>query len=727
MRPELAGLLAVLFGCAAAIQAAPLLPPCESPREVQDFLQAAANSADNANLPYAERRSASEKALAAMLEKYPRDLALHQHRRVLLIGPMFDNWKVAIKEYRRLYEAHPGDPLYRFLYARVLNGTQTTEAIRLLDGVLADYPGFAPAHLELARIHQWGVFKDTARAVSHLEAYRRACPDSTASFSTVLSLNDQAYFERSAQELRKLLEATPDSDAARLPAYGTLWTLEFRGRPASGHDALRKQVAADMKRLESLSPPEPQMKRWLRVLEQGYRLLNDKAAAERVEDRLTALKPLSRDAMGLEMERQYRKNEYPRTGVRKDEEAWARQQLEASRAWIERWPGAAGPFSRRLGGLVALEKIPVEDLHETADRLLENYARQPDEFRSFPPTAYRVAQAYLQAGTRLDRIPALIEAGTAELAIARERDQASDTEPPGKKHDGGYSLWFFEGMPIAIGASLGQGKPEEARKALREMEAYALANPGSKDEEDGKKAADQRNALLWEMRGRIAEAEIRPADAVVLYLRAEALQSMPPRPQQPHRVNAGSRARQLWKQLGGGTNEGLQALTEKGALLANPNAVSEGWSKATRVLPDFEITDTAGRVWRLADLKNKRTFINIWATWCGWCHPELPEVQKLHEEAAGRKDVAVITLNIDDNPGVIQPYLKEKGYTFPVLPALPLMEKMGVELSIPRNWIADAEGKIAWEQHGFQNDGPPSEWLRKRAAELLLLGTAAAK
>lgn len=686
------------------------LPSCESPREVRDFLMA--RPSDDANVPYAQRQTEAAQRLATMLQKYPRDLALHQARRMHLIGPMFRTWKAPIIEYRALMEKHPGDPLYRFLYGKVIFGTDTREAIRIHESILAEHPGFAPAHLELAAIYQsFGVFKDMTKSLAHREAYSKTCPEATNAFSASLGLNDQAYFERSAHQLRKILEATPDSDREKLTAYQTLWTMEFRGRPASGHDALRKQVAADVARLKAISGPEDS--RWLRLLQSGYRLVNETAEVDRIDGRILELNPHSRDAMRIAQSSFYAKHPYPRTGKTEDEKAWARQQLEASRDWVTRWPGAVTPHDARFSSMALLEETPLDDFLMAADALLQNYERQPDEFKSLPPLHYRVAEAYLKRGTRLDRVAELIAAGSAELATERERDQASDTEPVEERRDGSYGIWFQDGAPMRIVAHLRLNQVNEAKRVLREMDEYHLANrPQGKE---AQATTDFRNAALWTMRGRIAEAEKRTADAVVLYLRAGALQRTPPRPG-PHRVNAGERARELWKQMGG-TAEGLQAMMEANAFVSGGDSLE--WKKASLSLPDFEITDTAGRVWRLADLKGKRAFINLWATWCGWCHPELPEVQKLYEQTKGRQDVVVLTMNLDNNPGLIGPYMAEKGFTFPVLPALALVDKLGLELSLPRNCIAGPDGKLIWEQHGFSIAEPPSEWLRRRALELM--------
>jgi hypothetical protein len=175
---------------------------------------------------------------------------------------------------------------------------------------------------------------------------------------------------------------------------------------------------------------------------------------ERIDARILELAPRSRDAMRLAQSSFYAKHPYPRTGKAEDERAWARDQLEASRDWVARWPGAVSPHDARFSSLAMLEGTPLDEFHAAADALLENYARQPDEFKSLPPLHYRVAEAYLKRGTRLERVSELIRAGTAELASDRERDQTSDTEPPEERRDGSYGIWFEDGAPMRITAHL---------------------------------------------------------------------------------------------------------------------------------------------------------------------------------------------------------------------------------------------------------------------------------
>jgi thiol-disulfide isomerase/thioredoxin len=127
-------------------------------------------------------------------------------------------------------------------------------------------------------------------------------------------------------------------------------------------------------------------------------------------------------------------------------------------------------------------------------------------------------------------------------------------------------------------------------------------------------------------------------------------------------------------------------------------------------MPAFELTDLEGRKWSLADLKGKVAFINLWATWCGPCRLELPYVQKLREQMKEKKDVLVLTLNTDEEVGMVEPFMKQNKYTFPVLLGQAYAESQGVD-SIPRNWIISSEGKIMFEGIGFGNDG--EEWIKK--------------
>jgi hypothetical protein len=72
----------------------------------------------------------------------------------------------------------------------------------------------------------------------------------------------------------------------------------------------------------------------------------------------------------------------------------------------------------------------------------------------------------------------------------------------------------------------------------------------------------------------------------------------------------------------------------------------------------------------------------------------LPRLEKLIEQYKDRKDVVFLSLNLDENPGLIGPIMAEQKLTFTVLPAYSYVnDALKIEI-IPQNWIVGPDGII---------------------------------
>ena len=101
-------------------------------------------------------------------------------------------------------------------------------------------------------------------------------------------------------------------------------------------------------------------------------------------------------------------------------------------------------------------------------------------------------------------------------------------------------------------------------------------------------------------------------------------------------------------------------------------------NKATQAF-DFTAMDKDGKTVKLSDFKGKKVYINMWASWCGPCMREIPELEKVYQKYKNNKDIVFLSMTSpndaefknqspqDKSKDVIQKKAKELGVTYPVL------------------------------------------------------------
>ncbi|HHY73343.1 MAG TPA: redoxin domain-containing protein [Bacillus bacterium] len=112
--------------------------------------------------------------------------------------------------------------------------------------------------------------------------------------------------------------------------------------------------------------------------------------------------------------------------------------------------------------------------------------------------------------------------------------------------------------------------------------------------------------------------------------------------------------------------------------------------------PDFELVTLTGEKVKLSDYRGKKVLLNFWASWCGPCRAEMPDMQELHEE--GRKDFVILAVNATQteasNESAIK-FIKEFGLTFPIaFDEKGTVVKTYQVIALPTSYFIDSEGKI---------------------------------
>lgn len=83
--------------------------------------------------------------------------------------------------------------------------------------------------------------------------------------------------------------------------------------------------------------------------------------------------------------------------------------------------------------------------------------------------------------------------------------------------------------------------------------------------------------------------------------------------------------------------------------------------------PRFDLDAMDGRKYSLAGLKGKPVVINFWASWCGPCRLEAPELVKLYSQYKDSIEVYAVNLTNSDSVEEAGAFAKEFGFQFPVL------------------------------------------------------------
>jgi thiol-disulfide isomerase/thioredoxin len=141
-------------------------------------------------------------------------------------------------------------------------------------------------------------------------------------------------------------------------------------------------------------------------------------------------------------------------------------------------------------------------------------------------------------------------------------------------------------------------------------------------------------------------------------------------------------------------------------------------AKPGQAMPRIELPDLQGRTVVLPDaFPGRPLLVNVWASWCGPCIEEMPELERF-ATSQGTTGVQVVGLALD-TPDAINAFLARVPVSYPILVETPGPADASVWLGnrkgvLPYTVLVGADGKILKQKVGPFEHGEIEGWARSR-------------
>ncbi|HVT45255.1 MAG TPA: TlpA disulfide reductase family protein [Thermoanaerobaculia bacterium] len=126
-------------------------------------------------------------------------------------------------------------------------------------------------------------------------------------------------------------------------------------------------------------------------------------------------------------------------------------------------------------------------------------------------------------------------------------------------------------------------------------------------------------------------------------------------------------------------------------------------------MPSFVANTLDGQPVDLSRMKGKVVLVNIWATWCGPCRAEIPELQALYErEKEHGLEVVGISIDSAAAKAVVRAFVDSYkiGYQIVLDPDGRSAEVFATNV-IPTSALIDRTGKVLWYERGMFRTSDP--------------------
>jgi len=145
------------------------------------------------------------------------------------------------------------------------------------------------------------------------------------------------------------------------------------------------------------------------------------------------------------------------------------------------------------------------------------------------------------------------------------------------------------------------------------------------------------------------------------------------------------------------------------ALFATAGAYAQGEGNVIRFVrnpdaaPDFNLDTLDGKTISLAGAHGKVILLNFWATWCGPCRAEIPDLIELQNKYNDHLQIIGLAFE-DEEIADLKKAVAKTGINYPVAIApFDLRMKYGGIAALPTSFMVDSEGRVVQKHEGLRD------------------------
>jgi len=149
-----------------------------------------------------------------------------------------------------------------------------------------------------------------------------------------------------------------------------------------------------------------------------------------------------------------------------------------------------------------------------------------------------------------------------------------------------------------------------------------------------------------------------------------------------------------------------------GQLQENSGAPPIRFARDPEAVPPFLVNDLDGNAITPANWEGKVTLVEFWATWCGPCREEIPELIKLQQKYPTQ--LQVIGFSVDEAPAAqVKRFAVQQGINYPVAMATPqILTSFGGIPALPTVFVVNPKVRIVQKHVGVYSTAIYDEEIR---------------